>query len=344
MNICPIYFKDFIFNRRVIKILEPYTKYTLDNIILHGPANIGKKTIIKAFINHLHGRDVSSETTTCSFEIPINSNKLTINYSQSRYHIEINLYEYGYNDKNVIILFLKHILEYHNIVDAFPKLVIINHAEKISRSGQLSLRYALDKYYKNGKFILCTENLDIVDSSLRSRLTEIRVSRPKKDELIRYIRCKLKEKKKRCIKKNIHLLIENSHNNLYKLNILLEHYIETREIASGLFSNSQIVDTFIPYIYEKTLDSMVHIKNEIYISLLKNIKPSEILTIISAYFTQSFFPNEFIYEIIKYSAELDTMRPKIMYDIYMLECFVLKIKDLLNTYPNIRCETKHIKS
>ena len=55
------------------------------------------------------------QTSVHSTDIKISNNTVKVEYLSSPYHFEINLYEFGYYDRNIITDFIQDILSYKNI-------------------------------------------------------------------------------------------------------------------------------------------------------------------------------------------------------------------------------------
>ena len=111
----PNFFHEFMFHGDIIKRLSHSKDDKICNTIFFGVNNSGKKTLVNAFLNHIFKTDVIKQTSVQSTDIKISNNTVKVEYLSSPYHFEINLYEFGYYDRNIITDFIQDILSYKNI-------------------------------------------------------------------------------------------------------------------------------------------------------------------------------------------------------------------------------------
>jgi len=182
----PDLFKNFIINKSIVKKLLKYNKDNLLNIIFYGPKSSGKRTLINAFILHLYNLK-SLKTQIRETKIKINNNIIDVIYISSSYHYEINLYEYGLYDKEILTEFIKEIVCSRNILTNGYKIIFLNNFHKINRQCQLALRAIIEKNIDSARFIISTESLVPIDNALLSRFTMIRVPFPKNDIINDYL-------------------------------------------------------------------------------------------------------------------------------------------------------------
>ena len=107
----------------------------------------------------LFNDDVKNKKVISQSEIRIGNNKVEIDYLSTKYHIEINLYEYGLYDKDILTDFVFELICNKSISIHPYKILFINHADKTSINSQLILRRIIDKCNKTARFILIYENL-----------------------------------------------------------------------------------------------------------------------------------------------------------------------------------------
>lgn len=327
----PIFFKDFIFHNDIINRLSRYNDDKISNTIFFGVNNSGKKTLVNALLNHMFKTDVGKQTSVQSTDIKISNNTVKVEYLSSPYHFEINLYEFGYYDRNIITDFIQDILSYKNINIGVMKIIVINHFDKISKGAQLSLRRIIEKTCDNGRFILICENISSVDNAILSRFSLVRVPKPKIEEIHNYVKIKLNEYNIKNTKTDIEEFVDSCEKDLYRINLQLEYIIKQGSINQTIDNgNTSYLSTLIPYIEKKDLKSMNMLRENIYKLLLINIEPPELLKLIIMYYLKSPVLNdEQKSQIIKIGGECDVKIHIVDYNIIVLEYFILKLKKIM---------------
>ena len=322
----PTNLDDFIYNKKIAKKLKIYSEEYLENLIFYGQNNSGKRTLITALLNNLSNNSIVRNMHT--YKLKINNNKIDINFIESKYHFEINLYEYGHYDKNIISEFLKYILSYKSINTFSYKIIVIHHFDKVSKLAQLSLRRTIEKCYNTGRFILCCENINKIDQALLSRCIHIRVPKPKLTEIENYIKIVLTRNAKSFDKKLINSIIEYSNKCIYKVNLILQNYIKIGTIDNNIIQELDIIKPILNEIEKKNFDSLKTIRNILYKYLLLNFTPAMIFLLISNHY-ENYFKGEKKNQFIHISADLNSFINKTKHDIFILEAFIINIKYLL---------------
>lgn len=180
-----INFSDFILHKKIAKKLNTKTYNNFNNLLVYGINGVGKKYLVYTLIRKIFNTD-KLELKEYSTDLKINNINVTVNYVKSKYHYEINLYEYGHYDKNIIVEFLKDMVSTKNVYDNSYKIVLLHRFDKISESAQLTLRRIIELYADNCRFIIISNNLSKINYALLSRFELLRVPFPNKDELTEY--------------------------------------------------------------------------------------------------------------------------------------------------------------
>lgn len=178
-------FSDFILHKKIAKKLNTKTYNNFNNLLVYGINGVGKKYIVYTLIRKLFNVD-KLDLKDYSIDLKINNANVTVNYVKSKFHYEINLYEYGHYDKNIIVEFLKDMVSTKNVYNNSYKIVLLHRFDKISESAQLTLRRIIELYADNCRFIIISNNLSKINYALLSRFELIRVPFPNNDELIEY--------------------------------------------------------------------------------------------------------------------------------------------------------------
>mgnify|MGYP001218684373 CR=1 FL=1 len=164
----------------------------IPNILIYGPNGAGKKTRVMGLLNRIYCND-SNQIFKLKIDVrefKVNSRNLEINVISSPYHIEITPSDLGYSyDKIAIQQVIKELgsVAHQFIVPNTEKVVkfktiIINDANKLSKDAQHALRRTIEKYSKNIRIVMICETLSNIIDPIRSRMLNIRLSSPLRNE------------------------------------------------------------------------------------------------------------------------------------------------------------------
>ena len=331
-SLVPKYLKDFVYHKNITKRLEINKDEKIINTIFIGLNNAGKKTLINAYLNNIFNTNIHLQKKLCNYEIKIGNNTVNIEYLSSTYHFELNLYEFGFYDKNVITDFIQNIVKYKSINVGKLKIIVINHFDKITKQAQLALRRIVEKAINTTRFILCCESLAKVDKSILSRFQIIRVPKPNYTETKNYIETVLN---KRDIKFNNSILKsiqDRCNNDIYKINIELSYIIKNGSTDKKLIIYEDLfIKPIIDLIYVRDLNSIYLIKELVYKYLLINIKPRQIIKEISDELFKKVESPEKKMKLVDIVCSCEANMALVHYNIVCFEYFILKVKKLLLT-------------
>ena len=328
MSFIPNKLDDFIYNHNIAQRLKIYNVNYLENLIFYGQNNAGKRTLISGLLNHLSNNNIKRILRTHTLKI--NNTKVDINFVESAYHFEINLYEYGHYDKHIICEFVKYILSFKNINNLTYKIIVLHYFDKVSHVAQLALRRIIEKSASSGRFILCCENINRIDKPLLSRFIYIRVPKPKIQHMKNYIEITLKKHKKNYSDELINTIITFSGKCIYKINLIIQHYIDNNQIDDNIINENNILLPIVNEINKPNLTSMLTIRKIIYKYLLLNFTPRKIFySILQYYNSGGLLSIENRVKLNFIASEIDAISNSVKYDIIMLEALILNIKFLL---------------
>uniref|UniRef100_A0A6C0EHL3 ATPase AAA-type core domain-containing protein n=1 Tax=viral metagenome TaxID=1070528 RepID=A0A6C0EHL3_9ZZZZ len=309
----PKLFNEFIINSSVINKLRNYTQDNLMNMLFYGPAGSGKRTLVLALLYHIY-KLTDLQTYIKNYTVKINNNDVKIVCIQSMYHYEINLYEYGLYDREVLTSFVKNIISTKNILNNGFKIIVLNNFHKISKTCQLALRALIEKHISTARFILLTNSVTKIDSALKSRFICNRVPFPDDNSIIKYLN-------KVGVHENIPYILKTIDKNLYNLEICINYkkYINP-------------IDIFI-----KKIDDIINSSDILFIEELRKIIHKLHLLNFDPYVTINKYIS-YCVKLKKYSdknlgricskaAELDSSEPYNKY-FFSLELFFIFIKSL----------------
>ena len=228
------------------------------NLIFNGLKSTGKTTQIYALLCSLFGEKVYTLKSNI-----IEIEKKIFKFRSSIYHLEIDCIEIINNERLFFNDYLKDYISTRNIGLDIPKIIYLTNIEKISNQSFLYLRKIIEDSFKSAKFIFETNNMNIIPESIRSRFFNIRISVPKKEEILQVIDKGLKENKKKIPNTIISKIMDNEkkYQNYYHFfNIMngINYYIETKSFIYNQFYS--IVDELFKRITCKNI-TFLNIQN-----------------------------------------------------------------------------------
>lgn len=132
-----------------------------NNIIVYGPENIGKSTLISLLFKDIYGDTIYNQND-CKF-------------NHKYYYFDVLMI----SNKNDFIDFIKKIINTYDHIN-FIKYIILDHFDNLSLKYQNSLKIIIEKSYLSSRFILITNNISKVISPIKSRCFFIRIPSPNK--------------------------------------------------------------------------------------------------------------------------------------------------------------------
>tara|TARA_B100000575_G_scaffold294477_1_gene310692 strand:- start:2152 stop:3159 length:1008 start_codon:yes stop_codon:yes gene_type:complete len=329
-ELIPINLDKFIINKDIADKLKNINKDNMVHTLFYGKCNSGKKTLMKALINNIFNTNIDETACLSNVELKIGNNKVNIEYILSKYHLEINLYEYGLYDKNIITDFLEEHVKYNNINYNCKKYIIIHHLENSSISAQRCLRKLLETYYSNSVFIFISEEITKIEKGLLSRLMKIRVPSPSTKEITHYIDYLSKTYHKISIL-NKKALVKHGKNDLF---IITKAYIDLKNNKKIDLTKLDIIDEkikeIIQLVNKPNIKSIIEIRKLSYDLLLININTKYILKrLLNYYMNSDILTDSSKFKLVDFSSTIQHKQSKIEHDIICLEFFILKVKKLL---------------
>lgn len=163
-----------------------HKKGYINNLIINGIENIGKKTLVYNFVNKLIGNDMTS-IKEIEHEIKINNNTITTFFKKSMAHYIIDPSIYINYDKIFISTFIDKYVSTINIYNNKINIVVLENAEKMSKNAQEYLKKKIESISKVTRFILISNSLNKLDNALLSRFVTIFIPYPRSHDLEKII-------------------------------------------------------------------------------------------------------------------------------------------------------------
>jgi len=330
VSLTPTDLKKFVIHSDIASSLLKIDSDNLLNIMFYGPINAGKKTLMRAYLNYITGADVQAASSLNNCELKIGNNKVNIDYISSPYHLEINLYEYGLYDKHILGKFIKAQIEYTSIHKPVCKFIVINHFDYISKESQVYLKLLLDKAIDNVRFILIVESISNIESSVTSRLLNIRVPKPPEDILARYISY-CSDNGYKLSKVNQKKILNYSKLDLFSINNAIHCMTHNKKLE---YSQINTIDKYITDIMDliskKDIMSILGIRQVCYNLLLINVTMKHVLKeVYRRYMATNSISDKIKMSITEIACRIQEKMCFVEHDLICLEFFSLKVKKLL---------------
>lgn len=146
---------DFVLNPDILQILKEQTlSKKPDNLLLYGPSGTGKTSIAKFLVNH--------------FE----ADSLFINGSDER-------------GIDVVREKVRKFASSQSFSDF--KIVVYNEADQITPEAQQSLKDIIEEYYENCSFFFTTNNVNKIDSAIKSRCVCLNIIPESKKDVLKHL-------------------------------------------------------------------------------------------------------------------------------------------------------------
>ena len=239
------------FHKDVYKFLKNIAEdESMPHLLFNGPEGIGKKSMIKMFLNLLFGDDVFN-TKFVKYTISgsgIKSNDET--FLESNYHIEI-IPKGNNNDRYLI----QDVVKKYAMQSSFNlynskhnfKVIIIHNIHIMLPSVQFSLRRTIERYSDKCRFIIVASSINKVIKPLISRCTCIKLSLPPQSAIIYFsMNIARKENINLSLNRLTHILYNS--NNLKDILWHLELY-KTFDTYSNYINNNldEIKNIIVPF-------------------------------------------------------------------------------------------------
>ena len=325
----PVTLDQFIIHKDIAKKLMIFkNKDEIHHTIFCGKENFGKKTLCYGLINYISGQTDPIKKHIGKYQLKIGNNTVDIEYSYTNHFYEINLYEYGLYDKNIITDFIQVFISFKTI-DNSRRILVLKGFDRISKIAQCSIRRMIEQYTSSCIFIIIAESITKLDKGLVSRFQIVNVPKPKTVDIIKYIEFYLKQNSMpintQAIEQ-IKKILDIYNFNLYKLNFLLDLYQIYKNVPT-IKTSELLYQNLYSSVEETNIKSMGTVKDLLYQLVLLNfplIKTFKTLSerYINSELISDCYKSQFIMDI----ANIESKMHKVEHDIIAVEYLVLKVK------------------
>ena len=325
--------KKSILHKDILKLLDFISKDdSIPHIIFYGIDGVGKRRIIKLFLEMLYGSDVNNLEENI-YTVCGSGNKVReVVVKQSNYHIVIDPVDNNF-DKYLIQDIVKEYAKRLQI-NIFKskklfKSVLINNLDNLSYYAQTSLRRTMEKYSGTCRFITWCCSLSRVIEPLKSRCICIRISSPSNSDMFK-LAYTISIKENLNIKlDDYYKIIKNANgsvkNLLWNLNLLKVGQIDNK--YNTVYEET--IDNISDLIIKSDLDEIYNIRNMVYNLLITNIIPSVILKDILLNLCSKNLSEKIKYKIINSATIYEHSLIKRRREILHLEAFIINVMNLI---------------
>jgi replication factor C subunit 3/5 len=175
----PTKMSELSFNNDFTNRLKQLCEKDIPHLIFGGPDGCGKKTRIMACLHEIYGNNVyKTRIQHRQYKLP---SKKTIDLTTiaSNYHIEIDITEARHGNRVIIQEVVDEITASNGCLAITPlKIIVLYHAEYLTKQTQHSLRKTMEQYSSTCRFILSTNSFSKIIDQLHSRAFAVRIEAP----------------------------------------------------------------------------------------------------------------------------------------------------------------------
>jgi replication factor C subunit 3/5 len=182
----PASVNEMLFNKEIMQRLIFISQDDgIPHIIIAGPPNTGKKTLVGFFLENIYGKGIRNlRRKVCN--IKGSSNKKEVTIFQSDYHIVIEPGNNNY-DKYILQEIIKQYATSGSICmfeqQKTFKTIVIYNIENLAKNAQFALRRTMEQYAKTCRFIMVCNDLSAIYDPVRSRSNILTVPSPTREKV-----------------------------------------------------------------------------------------------------------------------------------------------------------------
>ncbi|KAI5191795.1 replication factor C subunit 3/5 [Nematocida sp. AWRm77] len=212
------------------RLLRGFDMESFPNIIFVGQEGAGKRTLFRAFVKHLFGKESAYSGHTMAIETS-SSKTVDVDILESNECLEVRIEGYGQSDKKILQRLAKDISETKSIQGFFSgaqknstktKLLVVSDGEYITQGAQMALRRIMEQGAGNFRLVILTTSTSPFIDAFKSRFLVCRVP-AKTDAQIEAVLTNVLAKEEKTLQRSAVLeIVEVSKGNLRKALSLLE--------------------------------------------------------------------------------------------------------------------------
>lgn len=151
------------------------TKYGSCRDIMHtafyGPPSCGKLTLARKFISIHTNVDTQNNRRLCYHKVKDRE----FPFYKSSVHFEMDVSDFAPAHQCYLMDLMQELAKTLNVSRNSYKIIMLQNAEKLTRTVQHQLRRMMELFYNTCRLIFLTVSIDCLDPTIRSRMVSIRV-------------------------------------------------------------------------------------------------------------------------------------------------------------------------
>lgn len=326
---CPKKLSDYQVHQPIISNLVNYLKYSdISNIIISGPPGSGKYTLAQCILAEFYGLEIyNKESKEINVKVS-NNNIKTINVVKSKYHFELFVNKYVFNDKLSLINYISELTNTKSINNNSYKIILIKNCDLLSKEVITYIKRILETSVETCRIIMTGTNSSKLHNIVNCCFN-IRLPSPPILELTQMINTIKKKENLHLTSNNITEIISDSDRNIGRVLIILEHTLLDGKYTKFNNPINKQLKNFVSLISQRKASSIPKIREELYILACNNIEFNKIIKYMVNYFIKSELSNNIKKKIIELAAYYDYKLSVCYKELIHLEALVINIIDVL---------------
>lgn len=327
---CPKKFDQFILNKNKIRLVKcNYKKETeeFNNILIYGPPSSGKYTLALSILHDIYGDGIyNRKLEELTLKVG-NNNTKNVFIKHSKYHFEVLVNKYVFNDRNSLSAFLSTIDTTKNVQTNSFNIVIIRNIDKLSYEMLEYFKRGLESKHHTIRIIGISCNTSKL-TNYCNRFCKIRISSPNNKELCDFTKFVSDKENLNLTPEKIEEVVKFSQRDINKLMIILEH-IQINPNYIYIDYLEEEISKIMKLMLSKNPENVLVIRENLYNLSCNNIKIMVIVRKIINQLLNLNISNEKKHIIVNKVAEFDYNICKSYKEIIHLEALLINIMYLL---------------
>ncbi len=322
-------------HKDILKLLDFISKDdSIPHLIFYGNDGVGKRRIIKLFLEMLYGELVNNVEENM-YLVSGSGNKVKeVLVKQSDFHIMIEPVDNNFDKyliQDVVKEYAKRIQINLFKSKKIFKSVMINNLDNLSYYAQTSLRRTMEKYSGTCRFIMWCKSLSKVIEPLKSRCICIRIGAPTNDELFKLALTVSAKENMNLKLEDYGKLLKSSNGSIRKLLWKLNLIKSGQKDEKYETPYDETIDQITNLILKCNLSEINNIRNLVYNLIITNIDPCNIMRNIFENILKKKLPEKVKFKIINSASVYEHNLVRRRREITHIEAFII---DTMNTIYN----------
>ena len=320
--------EEYIVHKELAKSINKMYFNNINNTLLHGPPGSGKYTLALSLLNSLFGSDIyNSKVLELSLKVP-NNNTKTVHIRQSKYHFEILVNKYSFNDRYSLISFIQTIHDTKNIHTNGINIIVIKNMDKLSSEVLEYFKRGLEIKFNTLRIIGTCSSLCKLNK-IRDSMSCFKIPYPLKNDILNLINTITSKEKIEIDNSKKMEIIESSGKNINKLMIILDNIaINPNYIFIDLIESN--INDIVKLICIGKVENIIPMREKLYSLTSSNIDIKDIIKYTIKLLFQKKFSNDVNQKIITISNKFNKKMSNSYKDLIHLEACLAHLMYAVN--------------